>query len=74
MGYLHNLDWETTRDLMIKLGLPVTAKELGLKDEEVLKALEIAHDIRPERYTVLGKEGLTSDAAAKVASVTGVIN
>ena len=73
MGYLHNLDWESTRDLMIKLGLPVTAKELGLKDEEVLKALEIAHSIRPERYTVLGKEGLTSDAAVKVASVTGVI-
>jgi glycerol-1-phosphate dehydrogenase [NAD(P)+] len=74
MGYLHNLDWESTKELMIQLGLPVTAKELGLKDEEVIKALETAHSIRPERYTVLGKEGLTSDAAVNVAKVTGVIN
>ncbi|MCE7741648.1 MAG: NAD(P)-dependent glycerol-1-phosphate dehydrogenase [Candidatus Heimdallarchaeota archaeon] len=74
MGYLHDLDWESTKNIMIHLGLPVTAKDLGLKDEEVIKALETAHSIRPERYTILGKDGLTSDAAVKVATVTGVIN
>jgi len=30
MGYLHNLDWKATKDIMVQLGLPVTAKELGL--------------------------------------------
>jgi len=74
MGYLHNLDWESIKELMLKIGLPTTAKELGLKDEEVIQALELANSIRPERYTVLGKDGLTKEAAEKVAKVTGVIN
>ena len=74
MGYLHDIDWEAIKDIMIQLGLPVTAKDLGLRDEEIIKALEIAHTIRPERYTILGKDGLTRDAAIRAASITGVIN
>ena len=74
MGYLHDLDWKEIRDILIKIGLPVTAKELGLKDDEILKALEIAHKIRPERFTILGGEGLTKEAAVKVATITGVIS
>lgn len=74
MAYLHNLDWAAIKAIMIKLSLPVTAKELGLKDEEVINALEIAHSIRPERYTILGKDGLTREAAVNVAALTGVIN
>ena len=74
MAYLHDLDWENIRDVLITLGLPITAKSLGLKDEEILKALEIAHEIRPERFTILGKDGLTHEAAVKVASITGIIN
>ena len=64
MEYLHGGDWKKIRDALSMLGAPVTAKELGLKDEEVIKALEIAHSIRPERYTVLGKEGLTTATAS----------
>ena len=74
MAYLHDLDWENIKDVLISLGLPTTAKGLGLKEEEILKALEIAHKIRPERFTILGKDGLTHEVAAKVASITGVIN
>ncbi|TFG10749.1 NAD(P)-dependent glycerol-1-phosphate dehydrogenase [Candidatus Heimdallarchaeota archaeon] len=74
MGYLHNLNWESIRDLMTKIGLPTKAKELGLKDEEIVRALELANTIRPERYTVLGRDGLTREAAEKVAIVTGVID
>jgi glycerol-1-phosphate dehydrogenase [NAD(P)+] len=32
-----------------------------------------AHEIRPERYTILGETGLTMDAAKKLAKTTGVI-
>jgi glycerol-1-phosphate dehydrogenase [NAD(P)+] len=74
MAYLHDLDWESIRNAMITIGLPVTAKDLGIKDDDVIKALEIAHSIRPERLTILGKDGLTRDAAIKVANRTGVIN
>ena len=74
MGYLHNLDWESTKNIMIQLGLPTTAKELDLKDEDIIESLVTAHTIRPERYTILGKDGLTKDAAVNVASITGVIS
>jgi len=74
MAYLHDLDWENIRSVVHDLGIPVKAKELGLKDEEVIKALQIAHTIRPQRFTILGKDGLTHEAAVNTASFTGVIN
>ena len=74
MAYLHDLDWEAIRSIMAKLGLPVKAKDLGIKDEDVIEALQMANTIRPQRFTILGKDGLTSEAAVKVAERTGVIN
>ncbi|MHA1778211.1 MAG: NAD(P)-dependent glycerol-1-phosphate dehydrogenase [Candidatus Heimdallarchaeaceae archaeon] len=74
MAYLHDLDWEHIKHIMQEIGLPTRAKELGLKDEEVIRALEIAHTIRPERFTILGKEGLTHKAAVAAAENTGVID
>jgi glycerol-1-phosphate dehydrogenase [NAD(P)+] len=74
MAYLHDLDWEYIRDVVHDLGIPVKARDLGLKDEEVIEALKIAHTIRPQRFTILGKDGLTQEAAVNTASFTGVIN
>jgi len=66
--------WRLVRDVMRRIGLPTTARELGFKPEEVVKALTIAHTIRPERYTILGETGLTTEAAYRVARETGVID
>jgi glycerol-1-phosphate dehydrogenase [NAD(P)+] len=33
----------------------------------------MAHEIRKERYTILGTDGITKDAAEKLAKITGVI-
>ena len=55
------------------VGAPVTARELGVTDEEVIKALVLAARIRPERYTILGENGLTEEAAERLARITGVI-
>ncbi|MCE7739508.1 MAG: NAD(P)-dependent glycerol-1-phosphate dehydrogenase [Candidatus Heimdallarchaeota archaeon] len=74
MAYLHDLDWENIRSVMHNLGLSTRAKDFGLKDEEIIKALKIAHTIRPQRFTILGKDGLTHEAAVNTASVTGVIS
>lgn len=74
MGYLHGINWRRIRRIIKKLGLPTTAKELGVPDAKIVEALTIAHKIRPERYTILGESGLTWEAAEKVATVTGVIN
>lgn len=74
MAYLHNLNWERLRYTLKKIGLPVTAKELGLKEEEVIEALTKAHKIRKNRFTILGTEGITHEAAIKAATKTGIIS
>jgi glycerol-1-phosphate dehydrogenase [NAD(P)+] len=74
MAYLHNISWAKIRKKMKVIGLPVKAKEIGLSNETIIKALTMAHLIRPERYTILGERGLTEEAAEKLAIETGVID
>jgi len=73
MMYLHGGKWRNIRKTLKLIGAPTTAKELGVSDYEVIKALTIAHKIRPERYTILGESGLSWEAAERVARITGVI-
>jgi glycerol-1-phosphate dehydrogenase [NAD(P)+] len=72
-SYLHGANWQLIKDFLEKIGAPTTAKELGIEPQYILKALTMAHSIRPERYTILGESGLTNDAALRVATITGVI-
>ena len=44
-----------------------------MRPEEVVRALVLAHSIRPERYTILGDNGLARDAAERLAQVTEVV-
>jgi len=55
------------------IGAPTTASELGVKDSDVVKALEMAPRIRPERYTILHKLNLNLEACEKIAKATGII-
>lgn len=71
--YLHNGDWEALRSALSTLGAPTTAEGLGVDEDVVLEALTSAHEVRPERYTILGSDGITWEAAERVASETGVI-
>ncbi len=73
MLYLHGRNWRRVRKALRKMGAPTTARELGVKDVDIVKALTIAHTLRPERYTILGERGLTWEAAEKLARITGVI-
>ncbi len=73
MAYLHGLKWERIRETLKKVGAPTNAYELGVEPEYIIEALTVAHTIRPERYTILGKEGITREAAEKAARITGVI-
>ena len=73
MMYLHGGDWRRQRTALQTIGAPVTARDLGVTAEEVIEALVAAHRIRPERYTILGDNGLTREAAERLATVTGVI-
>jgi len=49
MAYVHGINWRKIKRAMRRVGLPTKAKEIGIPDEGVIKALTIAHTIRPER-------------------------
>ncbi len=72
-AYLHGSNWESIKEFLQEIGAPSTARELKVSPEEVVKALTMAHSLRPERYTILGETGVTEGAAEKVARATGVI-
>lgn len=65
--------WRKVKNVMKKLGLPTSAEELGLPPEILVKALSMAHEIRPERYTILGDKGLSTEASERVLREIGVI-
>lgn len=73
MMYLHGGDWEEIRQALVDLGAPVTAKGLGVTKEQVIEALVHAHELKPERYTILGDRGLTPEAAERLATATRVV-
>jgi len=72
-AYLHKSNWQRIRNTLKEMGAPTTANELGVEDIEVVKALEMAPKLRPERYTILHKLNLNSEACEKTARATGVI-
>jgi glycerol-1-phosphate dehydrogenase [NAD(P)+] len=69
---LQGNDWGAIRDALKTVGAPTNAKELGIEPKYIIKALTKAHEIRPERYTVL-KNGLSKRAAERLAKETEVI-
>lgn len=73
-AYLHRANWKRIRDTLKLIGAPTTASELGVKDEDVVKALEIAASIRPERYTIFHKLKLDRGECEKIARITGIIS
>jgi glycerol-1-phosphate dehydrogenase [NAD(P)+] len=74
ISYLYNANWQSVKKTLKQLGAPITAAELGVKDADVIKALEMAAKIRPERYTILHKLNLNTEACEKTAKATGIIN
>ncbi|MHC1604105.1 MAG: NAD(P)-dependent glycerol-1-phosphate dehydrogenase [Candidatus Syntropharchaeales archaeon] len=72
MMHLHGGDWKSIRRALSDIGAPVDAEGLGIDGAYIVEALTIAHTINPDRYTILG-EGITEDAAYRLASVTKVI-
>ncbi len=73
MAYLYKENWKRMRDTLRKLGAPTTAKDLGIPDSDVVKALELAGTIRPDRYTLLQKLKMDYSACEKIAKNAEVI-
>ena len=73
MACLHRRKWGHIKVTLEKMGAPTSAYELGIEKEDVIKALEVATTIRPERYTILNKLNLNPEACEKLAKTTEVI-
>ena len=73
MAKLHGQDWKKIVKTLKDVGAPTTAKQIGLKPEIVVKALTIAQELRPERYTILKEFKMTEKRALNLAKSTKVI-
>jgi glycerol-1-phosphate dehydrogenase [NAD(P)+] len=73
-SFLHGSNWQQIKATLKHIGAPITAAELDVKDTDVVKAFQMAAQIRPERYTILHKLNLNYDACETVARATGIIS
>jgi len=73
MMYLHGGNWERIRNALLAVGAPTTTRGMGIPEDDMIEALTSAHEIKKERYTILGDEGLTMEAAENLAKTTRVI-
>ena len=73
-AYLYKANWQKIKNTLKLIGAPTTAAELGVSDSDLVKALEMAAKIRPERYTILQKVKMTPERCEKTAKATGIIN
>ena len=70
---LQGQDWKKIAKTLKNLGAPTTARQIGLKDEQIIDALVIAQDLRPERYTILKEVEMTERKAMNLAKSTKII-
>jgi len=73
MAKLQGQDWKKIVSTLKDVGAPTTAKKIGLKPDTVAKALTIAQDLRPERYTILKEVNMTFKKAIELAKSTKVL-
>ena len=73
MAKLQGQDWKKITKTLKNVGAPTTAKQIGLKPELLAKALTIAQELRPERYTILKEIEMTEKKALALAKSTMVI-
>lgn len=70
--YLHGGDWALIKSTLQTIGAPTTLDQVSLTEEDAIQALMMAHKTRPDRYTILGENGLSESAAREALHLTGV--
>ncbi len=73
MAKLQGQDWKGIVDALKRVGAPITASQIGLKEKDVVDALMIAQSLRPERHTILKESKMTHRKATNLAKATRVI-
>lgn len=70
---LQRQDWKGIRRALLSVGAPTSASEIGLSEDDIVKALVIAQSLRPSRYTILERTKMTDRKARALARFTSVI-
>jgi len=70
---LQGQDWKKIAKTLKDVGAPTTAKQIGLSEEQIIDALMIAQDLRPERYTILKEIEMTERRARNLAKTSKVV-
>ena len=73
MAKLHGQNWKKISLALKNVGAPTSAKEIGVTGTQVIDALILAQELRPERYTILKEKKMTQKCASKLAKSTGII-
>jgi len=73
MAKLQGQDWKKIISTLKNVGAPTTAKQIGLNPKILAKALIIAQELRPERYTILKEVKMTEKKAIALAKSTKVL-
>jgi glycerol-1-phosphate dehydrogenase [NAD(P)+] len=73
MMYLHGGNYNRIKRALKKAGAPTNSNELGIDEKNIIKALVMARNVRPERYTILSEVKMDEKMAKEVAMETGVI-
>lgn len=72
MAKLHDLDWEKIAEALKSVGSPTTATAIGIGAQTMVKAVVMAHTVRPDRYTILSKRKLNDREAMELIKSAGV--
>lgn len=73
MAKLQGQDWERIACALRDVGAPTSAEEVGIRTEDLVEALIIAQDLRPDRYTILKEVKMDREKALDLARTTKVI-
>ena len=80
MAHLQALDWKAAKKALEDVGAPVTAEQIGLGNEAIIRSLVRARAIneswlrdRSDFYTILMEKPLSEKLARAIALETGVI-
>jgi len=73
MAYLHGMDVEEIRTALKQVGAPVTAKEMEIEPDILVKAFAEAKNLRKDRYTILNQVNIDESKAREILKALNII-
>ena len=71
-AYMQGQDWQKIKSVLETLGAPVTARQLGISQSDIVSAFLNAPEVR-ERYSILDEKPPTREYVLNVLKATGVV-